>query len=121
MFGTDVVAVSFSPMSKLAGRRGSVFVELTLCLSNELWNWLLTWVRLLIYYASQYEHLINTTSTNLLLGFQIPPQEELKSVVDKVKDFFGGVKDSFGSMSSLPATSQDQAAKAPESKDKKWA
>jgi hypothetical protein len=43
----------------------------------------------------------------------------LKSVVDKVKDFFGGVKDSFGSMSSLPATSQDQAAKAPESKDKK--
>lgn len=30
MFGTDVVAVSFSPMSKLAGRRGTVFVELTL-------------------------------------------------------------------------------------------
>lgn len=40
-----------------------------LCLSIELWNWLSTWVRLLIYYASQYEHLMNTTSTNLFLGF----------------------------------------------------
>ncbi|KAG0626247.1 hypothetical protein M758_2G114200 [Ceratodon purpureus] len=46
----------------------------------------------------------------------IPPKEELNSVVDKVKDFFGKIGDSFGSLGSLPAGSEEQAG---ESKDKK--
>ncbi|CAK9875717.1 unnamed protein product [Sphagnum jensenii] len=54
---------------------------------------------------------------------QVPPQEELKSVVDKVKDFFGntveGVKESFGSLSTLPSGSQEGAEKKTDSKGPK--
>jgi len=46
----------------------------------------------------------------------VPPKEELNSVVDKVKGFFGKIGDSFGSLGSLPAASGDQAG---ESKNKK--
>lgn len=42
----------------------------------------------------------------------IPPKDELNSVVDKVKDFFGKIGDSFGSLGGL----QEQAG---ETKDKK--
>jgi hypothetical protein len=48
--------------------------------------------------------------------FQIPPKEELNSVVDKVKGFFGKIGESFGSLGSLPAGSEGQAG---ESKNKK--
>eukprot|EP00245_Coleochaete_scutata_P010028 TRINITY_DN3444_c0_g1_i1.p1 TRINITY_DN3444_c0_g1~~TRINITY_DN3444_c0_g1_i1.p1 ORF type:complete len:276 (+),score=45.49 TRINITY_DN3444_c0_g1_i1:38-865(+) len=51
----------------------------------------------------------------------IPPKEELKSVVDKVKDFFGGtvdnIKDSFGSITSLPTVQNQESA--PEESTKK--
>lgn len=52
---------------------------------------------------------------------KIPPQEELKPVVEKVKDFFGnamtGVKESFGTISNLD-TGAEEGAKNPE-KEKK--
>lgn len=35
--------------------------------------------------------------------FQLPRKEELKTVVDKVKDFFGDAKESFGKLTSLNA------------------
>ncbi|KAJ0976963.1 hypothetical protein J5N97_012437 [Dioscorea zingiberensis] len=44
---------------------------------------------------------------------ELPPQEELKTVVDKVKDFFGeaasGVKESFGKITSLSAESNEES------------
>lgn len=46
----------------------------------------------------------------------IPPQEELNSVVDKVKGFFSKVGESFGSIGSLPAGSQDQAGQSKDNK-----
>lgn len=58
-----------------------------------------------------------------LTCLQIPPQAELKSVVDKVKDFFGNtvgsIKESFGSISSLSTGSQEQTDNPANSKDKK--
>ncbi|XP_039117581.1 protein HHL1, chloroplastic isoform X2 [Dioscorea cayenensis subsp. rotundata] len=43
---------------------------------------------------------------------ELPPQEELKTVIDKVKDFFGeatsGAKESFGKLTSLSAVSSSE-------------
>lgn len=53
---------------------------------------------------------------SMLCCIQVPPKDELNSVVDKVKGFFGKIGDSFGSLGGLPAGSEGQAG---ESKDKK--
>lgn len=41
--------------------------------------------------------------------FQLPKQEELKTVVDKVKDFFGDAKESFGKLTALNSTSNEES------------
>ncbi|XP_078440832.1 multidrug resistance protein [Wolffia australiana] len=50
---------------------------------------------------------------------ELPPEEELKTVVDKVKDFFGdagkNAKEAFGSITSLPETTE-ASEQNPESK-----
>lgn len=44
---------------------------------------------------------------------QLPKQDELKTVVDKVKDFFGDAKESFGKLTSLdtppPTETEDKS------------
>lgn len=51
-------------------------------------------------------------------GPQIPPKEELKTVVDKVKEFFGStsdsIKESFGSITNLSFSGNDSSAEAAE-------
>lgn len=53
---------------------------------------------------------------------QLPRPEELKTVVDKVKDFFGDAKESFGKMTFLDTgddSSEDEVTKeAPKEKSK---
>ncbi|KAK1266220.1 hypothetical protein QJS04_geneDACA016734 [Acorus gramineus] len=50
-------------------------------------------------------------SPNLCFACQLPREEELKTVVDKVKDFFGeaasGAKESFGNLTALPVTGEE--------------
>mgnify|MGYP003366242599 CR=1 FL=1 len=45
--------------------------------------------------------------------YQLPKQDELKTVVDKVKDFFGEAKESFGKLSSIdtppPTEAEDKS------------
>lgn len=48
--------------------------------------------------------------------FQLPRQEELKTVVDKVKDFFGDAKESFGKLTSLDSTTEAEQKSNEESK-----
>ncbi|KNA10054.1 hypothetical protein SOVF_147830 [Spinacia oleracea] len=38
---------------------------------------------------------------------ELPTQDQLKTVIDKVKDFFGDAKESFGKMSTLNTTSDE--------------
>lgn len=40
---------------------------------------------------------------------ELPRQDELKTVVDKVKDFFGDAKESFGKLTSLDSTNTTEA------------
>lgn len=40
---------------------------------------------------------------------ELPTKDQLRTVVDKVKDFFGDAKESFGKLSSLGTTSSDEA------------
>jgi hypothetical protein len=53
-------------------------------------------------------------------GYQIPPEGELVSFVDKVKEgianIASGVKDTFGSISPLASEPEPQAGSEPESK-----
>lgn len=44
--------------------------------------------------------------------FQLPNQDELKTVVDKVKDFFGDAKESFGKISFLNTESESEVEDA---------
>lgn len=39
---------------------------------------------------------------------QLPTPDQLKTVVDKVKDFFGDAKESFGKLTSLDTASIEQ-------------
>lgn len=52
-------------------------------------------------------------NNNLCFSFQLPPQEELKTVVDKVKDFFGnattGAKESFGKLTTLGSLTGEES------------
>lgn len=54
--------------------------------------------------------------------FQLPKQDELKTVVDKVKDFFGDAKESFGKMTFLNAGDdspvEEDTKEAPKEKTK---
>lgn len=46
------------------------------------------------------------TSTDVI---ELPPQEELKTVLDKVKDFFGGAKESFGKLTDLNLVPEEES------------
>ncbi|KAG5604936.1 hypothetical protein H5410_026428 [Solanum commersonii] len=48
---------------------------------------------------------------------ELPTPDKLKTVVDKVKDFFGDAKESFGKLTALPESSEEDAPKEG-SKDK---
>lgn len=39
---------------------------------------------------------------------QLPPRDELKTVLDKVKDFFGDAKESFGKLTALSSTTTEE-------------
>lgn len=49
---------------------------------------------------------------------ELPTQDQLKTVVDKVKDFFGEAKESFGKLSSLNTTSGEGVEEASAEKSK---
>lgn len=46
------------------------------------------------------DHLVSLPCL-LLNQFQLPTQDQLKTVLDKVKDFFGDAKESFGKLTAL--------------------
>ncbi|RWR96933.1 protein HHL1, chloroplastic isoform X1 [Cinnamomum micranthum f. kanehirae] len=47
---------------------------------------------------------------------ELPTQEEMKTVLDKVKDFFGDAKESFGKMTALNSTSNEESGEKSEVK-----
>ncbi|KAJ9176252.1 hypothetical protein P3X46_011587 [Hevea brasiliensis] len=49
---------------------------------------------------------------------ELPTQDQLKTVVDKVKDFFGDAKDSFGKLTALNSTATEEAEEVPKEKAK---
>uniref|UniRef100_A0A7C9CMF4 Protein HHL1, chloroplastic n=1 Tax=Opuntia streptacantha TaxID=393608 RepID=A0A7C9CMF4_OPUST len=49
---------------------------------------------------------------------QLPTQDQLKTVVDKVKDFFGGAKESFGKLTTLNLPSSEQEGETSADKSK---
>ncbi|XP_021744261.1 protein HHL1, chloroplastic-like [Chenopodium quinoa] len=49
---------------------------------------------------------------------ELPTQDQLKTVVDKVKDFFGDAKESFGKLTTLNTTSEEGAEDASAEKSK---
>lgn len=51
--------------------------------------------------------------------FQLPRKEELKTVLDKVKDFFGDAKESFGKLTSLNAATESLEEDSKEQANKK--
>lgn len=55
------------------------------------------------------------STTNII---ELPRQEELKTVLDKVKDFFGGAKESFGKLTSLSSELESTDEDSGESKEK---
>lgn len=55
----------------------------------------------------------------MLCCFHIPPKEEVNTIVDKIKDFFERIRESFGSVGSLPAASQVQVGESKDKKNKK--
>jgi uncharacterized protein YjbJ (UPF0337 family) len=46
-------------------------------------------------------------------NFQLPTQDELKTVFDKVKDFFGDAKESFGKLTALNSTTTEELEEKP--------
>lgn len=42
-------------------------------------------------------------------NFQLPTPDQLKTVLDKVKDFFGDAKESFGKLTALNANSSEDS------------
>ncbi|XP_058093784.1 protein HHL1, chloroplastic [Magnolia sinica] len=53
------------------------------------------------------------SSTNVI---ELPTQEELKTVVDKVMDFFGGAKESFGKLTALGSITNEESGEKSEVK-----
>lgn len=51
-------------------------------------------------------------------NFQLPTEDELKTVFDKVKDFFGDAKDSFGKLTALNSTTTEELEEKPKEKAK---
>ncbi|KAL7241162.1 hypothetical protein ACSBR2_006729 [Camellia fascicularis] len=49
---------------------------------------------------------------------ELPSKDELKTVLDKVKDFFGDAKESFGKMTALNSTATEELEKKPQEKSK---
>nr|GMD21656.1 protein HHL1, chloroplastic [Ipomoea batatas] len=55
------------------------------------------------------------STTNII---ELPRQEELKTVLDKVKDFFGDAKESFGKLTSLSSELESTEEDSEDSKEK---
>lgn len=49
---------------------------------------------------------------------QLPTQDQLKTVFDKVKDYFGDAKESFGKLSSLNPGTDEKTEETPDEKAK---
>lgn len=49
---------------------------------------------------------------------ELPTQDQLKTVLDKVKDFFGDAKESFGKLTSLDPASNNESEEKPQEKSK---
>ncbi|XP_059446281.1 protein HHL1, chloroplastic isoform X1 [Corylus avellana] len=49
---------------------------------------------------------------------ELPTEDELKTVFDKVKDFFGDAKDSFGKLTALNSTTTEELEEKPKEKAK---
>ncbi|KAE8023613.1 hypothetical protein FH972_009288 [Carpinus fangiana] len=49
---------------------------------------------------------------------ELPTEDELKTVLDKVKNFFGDAKDSFGKLTALNSTTTEELEKKPKEKAK---
>ena len=43
------------------------------------------------------------------IQIQLPTQDQLKTVLDKVKDFFGDAKESFGKITALNSTTPEES------------
>ncbi|KAI3426753.1 uncharacterized protein J3R85_009615, partial [Psidium guajava] len=50
---------------------------------------------------------------------ELPTQDQLKTVLDKVKDFFGDAKESFGKLTALNSTTSEESEPEESSKEKK--
>lgn len=46
-------------------------------------------------------------------NFQLPTEDQLKTVLDKVKDFFGDAKESFGKLTALNSTTTEESEEKP--------
>jgi hypothetical protein len=51
-------------------------------------------------------------------NFQLPTEDELKTVLDKVKDFSGDANDSFGKLTALNSTTTEELEEKPKEKAK---
>ncbi|CAL5398533.1 unnamed protein product [Camellia sinensis] len=61
---------------------------------------------------------ISTTDV-IEIGLPLPSKDELKTVLDKVKDFFGDAKESFGKMTALNSTATEELEEKPQEKSNK--
>lgn len=55
---------------------------------------------------------------DFVLNLQLPTQDQLKTVLDKVKDWFGDAKESFGKLTALNTTPTEEAEGAAAEKTK---
>ena len=51
----------------------------------------------------------NTLAVLAFTYLKLPTQDQLKTVVDKVKDFFGEAKESFGKITALSSTTTEES------------
>lgn len=55
---------------------------------------------------------------NYFIQLQLPTEDQLKTVLDKVKDFFGDAKESFGKITALNSESSEETKEASTGKAK---
>ena len=69
-------------------------------------------------YSGVLEFVILAVENLLGCPIQLPTQDQLKTVVDKVKDFFGSAKESFGKLTTLnlPSSQEEEETSAEKSK-----
>ncbi|KAC1191463.1 hypothetical protein FH972_027136 [Carpinus fangiana] len=65
-----------------------------------------------------YKLVVNGNVRAALSTTDLPTEDELKTVLDKVKDFFGDAKDSFGKLTALNSTKTEELEEKPKEKAK---